>query len=192
MTRRWFARSPRRSACLPVVARLLCQRGLQRPGGGPPLSLARPEPTPRSVSADRHAPGGRPAAGGGRARRVDRHSRRLRRGRHHRHGHPAPRDRARRRQGHALRAGPPQGRLRSAAGDGRTAARGGRRADRVGGLRHPRRRSGGAGAGPGHRSHHHRPSRARCRAAARLRGHQSRSERTARIRTSIWPASASR
>ena len=63
-----------------------------------------------------------------------------------------------------------QGRLRAAARGDRSAARRRRVADRLGRLRHPRRRRGAARARARRRSDHHRPSRAgrrRCRRRSR-------------------------
>ena len=51
------------------------------------------------------------------------------------------------------------------------------RADRLGGLRHPRRRGGAARARARRRPDHHRPPRARRRAAAGARGHQPEAAR---------------
>ena len=112
-----------------------------------------------------------------RAARADRHPRRLRRRRHHLHGDPAPRARAARRRRRALHPRAAEGRLRPAAGGDRAAARRRRRADRVGRLRHPRRRGGAARARAGRRSDHHRPSRAGRRAAAGARRHQPEAPR---------------
>ena len=74
----------------------------------------------------------------------------------------------------------------------RAPARRGRRAGRLGGLRHPRRRRGAPRARARRRSDHHRPPRAGRRAAAGARRHQPEARTTARIPTSTWPASASR
>ena len=127
-----------------------------------------------------------------RAQGADRDPRRLRRRRHHLHGDPAPRARAARRRRHPLHPRAPEGRLRPAAGGDRAAARRRRRADHLGGLRHPRRRGGAPRARARRRSDHHRPSRAGRRAAAGARRHQPEARTTAAIRTSTWPASASR
>ncbi len=156
----------------PVVARVLALRGLADPDEAArflqPLARSAPRPVPpRGPRPRRRAAVRRP-----RGRREDRHPRRLRRGRRHVHGDPAARARAGRRLRDPLHPGPDARRLRPAAGGRRPPARRRRRADRVGGLRHPRRGRGAARARARRRSHRDRPPRAGSGAAAGLRRHQ--------------------
>ena len=93
----------RRTEVPPIVARLLCQRGLGDPEDAQPLSpsLARPPPRSLCCSPDMR----RPSSGccGALARtRADCGPWRLRRRRHDLDGHPAPRARAARRRRHRI------------------------------------------------------------------------------------------
>ena len=81
-----------------VIARLLCQRGLDDPDAAPAfLTPDLTSCTIRFCSPDMRAAVDR-LLGGHRAPRAHRHPRRLRRRRHHVHGHPPPRHRAARRR----------------------------------------------------------------------------------------------
>ena len=161
----------------PIVARLLCQRGL----GDPELAARFLNPSldhlhdPMAL-ADMRVAVDRILARH-RAQGADRHPRRLRRGRRHVDRHPAPRPRAARRRRRPLHPGAPARRLRAAAVGDRSPARRRRRARRVGRLRHPRRRRRAPRARARRRSDHHRPPRAGRRAAAGARRDQPEAAR---------------
>ena len=154
----------------PIVARLLCLRGLGDPEQAsrfldPSLDHLHDPYLPDRSRAGRRSPDGRDRAQGAR-----RGARRLRRRRRDLHGHPAPRDRAARRRRDPLPARADARRLRPAARGDRSPARAGRARHRVGGLRHPQRRGGAARGGARRRSDHHGSSRAgrrRCRPRSR-------------------------
>ncbi len=105
-----------------------------------------------------------------RDQQTDRHLRRLRRGRHHGHGHPVARDPGAGRGRPLLRAAPARGGVRAERrrGDRDLRRRGG--ADRDRRLRRDGRGAGGGGPGAGRRPDHHRPPRDPRRPAAGLRG----------------------
>ena len=161
----------------PVVARLLCQRGL----GDPERRDALPEPVARSPArsdaAGRHgawpsiASWRRSRGGSGSPSTATTTST----------ASPRPSSCGARSSCSAPTSSTSSpsgcGRLRPAAGGDRAAARRGRRADRLGRLRHPRRRGGAAGARARRRPDHHRPSRAGRRAAAGAGRHQPEAPR---------------
>ena len=175
-------RSRPRSACPPVVARLLCQRGLADPEAAQRFLQPVARSPARSVRAGRHAR--RRSIGSSRA--IARRERIAIHGDYDVDGITSTviLRRALELLGADVVHFIPerlQRRLRPAAGGHRAAARRGRRADRLGRLRHPRRRRGAPRARARRRPDHHRPPRAGRRAAAARWRSSIPSATTARI-----------
>ena len=103
----------------PIIARLLCQRGLADPDAAARFLAPSLDQLHDPFRLAGMARGRGPHPGRHRPPRADRDPRRLRRGRHHVHGDPAARDRVARRRRRALPARTPPRRLR-AAGAGRS------------------------------------------------------------------------
>ena len=175
----------------PVVARLLCQRGLGDPGAGVAVPQPVARPPARSDAARRHARS--PSIGSwrrSRARSGSRSTATTTWTASRRPSSCAARLELLGADVDALHPRAPEGRLRAAAGGDRSAARRRRRADHLGRLRHPRRRGGASRARARRRSDHHRPPRAGRRAAAGARRDQPEAARLHAIPTSTSPASA--